>query len=218
MENLKPVHLILSRPFEKLGSGASRFWGNPDMPEGLEYPMYIDDEGDEFPYYFVCQINLSDLAAFAPDNPLPKSGLLSFFAKIDHYLGIMAAADGILGHISSPDDVKVMYFPSVDNMREVVIVDDEDKETTPKEMKIGFTRDFEPLGDDHALFAEPTHREWETWDHPFENWKILLQVDSFSGMDFNLNFMDFGVLDFLISPEDLRTGNFGQVRAIVLST
>lgn len=218
MENLKPVHLILSRPFEKLRSGASRFWGNPDLPAGVGYPMYTDDEGDDFPYYFICQINLAELAAFAPENPLPKSGLLSFFGKIDHYLDYMAATDGILGYISAPEDVKVLYFPSTDDMREVVIVDDNNTPTSPEEMEIGFAWDADPLSPEHALFAEPTHREWETWDHPFEKWRILLQIDSFDGMDFNLNFMDFGVLDFLISPEDLRTGNFGQVRAIVLST
>lgn len=53
---------------------------------------------------------------------------------------------------------------------------------------------------------------------PYEDWQILLQIDSFSGMDFNLNFMDFGVLDFLISPEALRHADFSDVRAIVLST
>ena len=72
--------------------------------------------------------------------------------------------------------------------------------------------------EDHALMAEPTYREWENWDSPYEDWKILLQVDSFSGDDFNLNFMDFGVLDFLISPEDLKNSRFDCVRAIVLSS
>ena len=57
-----PVHLILSNVGEKLLCGTSRFWGNPDLPKGFKYPMYIDDEGDEFPYFFVCQINLADVA------------------------------------------------------------------------------------------------------------------------------------------------------------
>ena len=48
--------------------------------------------------------------------------------------------------------------------------------------------------------------------------EILLQVDSFAGMDFNLNFMDCGVLDFLIAPEALWARDFSSVRAIVLST
>lgn len=214
----KPIYLILSKPFEKLPDGASRFWGNPDLPEGTGYPMYIDDESDEYPYVFVCQINLAELAAFAPDSPLPKSGLLSFFAKIDHNLGIMAATDGIRSHLSEPEDVRVLYFPDTENMREVVLVDDNDEQTAPQEMAVGFADHIERYGDDHALFARPTHREWEDWDAPCQGWEILLQVDSFEGMDFSLNFMDCGVLDFLISAADLRAGRFDSVRAIILST
>ena len=68
------------------------------------------------------------------------------------------------------------------------------------------------------LLAPPSHREWENWDHPFEDWLILLQIDSFDGKDFNLNFMDSGVLDFLISEKDLADRRFDNIRAIVLST
>ena len=218
MKTPKPIYLILSEPFEKLPTGASRFWGNPDLPEGFNYPMYIDDEGDYYPYVFICQINLAELSSFAPENPLPQRGLLSFFAKIDHNLGIMAASDGMQSHYSEPEDVKVLYFPAIDNMQEVVIVDDENEPVSPCEKSISFAYKNTYLGDDHALFALPTHREWESWDAPYEDWQILLQIDSFEGMDFNLNFMDCGVLDFLISPADLANRKFDNVRAIILST
>lgn len=215
---MHPIYLTLSAPFEKLACGASRFWGNPDLPKGTPYPMYTDDEGDAYPYFFICQINLADLAAFAPDNPLPHTGLLSFFAKIDHYLGYSAATDCIGGHISDPGAVKVLYFPSFDNAEEVVLLDDEDNSTSPDEMQIDFSTETEKFGDEHELFAYPTHREWETWDPPYEDWIILLQIDSFGGKDFELNFMDFGVLDFLISPPALIKHDFSDVRGIVLST
>ena len=52
----------------------------------------------------------------------------------------------------------------------------------------------------------------------YEDWLILLQVDSFEGKDFQLNLMDVGVLDFLISPSDLKQHSFDNVRAIVLSS
>ncbi len=215
---MNPIHLILHTPYEKLTSGSSRFWGNPDLPNGVPYPMYIDDEGDEYPYFFVCQINLEQLHLFAPGNPLPRKGLLSFFAQIDHYLGYMAASYGIAGFISNPECVKVLYFPSTDGMEEVVLLDDEGQPTSPDELEIRFTRHAEPLSAEHELFAEPDHRPWETWDAPFEDWIILLQIDSFEGKDFILNFMDFGVLDFLISPKALKEADFSDVRAIVLST
>lgn len=215
---MTPIRLVLSMPFEKLPEGSSRFWGNPDLPEGVEYPMYIDDEGDEYPYVFVCQLNMADVATYDCGNLLPHEGLLLFFAKIDHYLGCFADTDCIGGSISDAEAVKVLYFPKPENLREVVLVDDEDQPLAPDEMQIDFSLNFPKYCDDHALLANPTHREWETWDSPYEDWQILLQIDSFSGKDFNLNFMDCGVLDFLISPKDMYRRSFANIRAIVLST
>ena len=215
---MKPVHLKLSKPFEKLSTTASRFWGNPAMPEDMEWPCYTDDDGDELDYVFVCQINLAELAPYNTANVLHSSGLLLFFAKIDHYLGHFEY-ESVGGSISSKDAVRVIYLPSTDGLVEKVLVDENDNPISPEELQIAFTYDFDPLRDeDTCLFARPDHREWETWDHPFEDWLILLQVDSFSGMDFNLNFMDFGVLDFLVSPQALRKADFSEVRAIVLSS
>ena len=214
---MKPIHIIPHTPFEKLPSGVSRFWGNPDLPEGVDYPMYIDDEGEQYPYIFVCQINLDELHRFAPDNPLPSGGLLSFFAKIDHYLGYMGDSE-LGGFISDPSEVKVLFFPDTDNMREVVLVDDDDMQTAPEEMELRFARRAEPLSEEHELFANPDHRPWATWDHPFEDWIILLQIDSFEGKDFILNFMDFGVLDCHSSPQALAAADFSDGRGIVLST
>lgn len=218
---MKPIYLRLSKPFGELAVEASRFWGSPALPKGMDYPQYIDDAGDEYPYVFVCQINLAELKAFCGDgaDPLPPTGLLLFFAKIDHYLGQFADTDCIGGAISAPDAVKVIYVKDCSGLREVVLVDDEDQPMSPDALEVSFTREHDPMAeDDHALFANPDHREWESWDHPYEDWQILLQIDSFAGMDFNLNFMDFGVLDFLISPEALRHADFSDVRAIVLST
>lgn len=215
---MKPIRLILTDPADKLAAGTSRFWGNPDLPDAEAYPMYTDDVGDLYPYFFICQINLRELALFAPDNPLPKQGLLLFFAKIDHYLGYPADSDSIGGSISDADDVKILYFRDINGFNEVVMLDEDDNPANPDELEISFSYKAEPYSDEHELFAMPTHREWETWDSPYEDLIILLQIDSFSGNDFDLNFMDCGVLDFLISPEALKAHNFNDVRGIVLST
>lgn len=188
--NMKPIHLVLHIPFEKLASGSSRFWGNPDLPQGTEYPMYNDSDDEEYPYIFICQINLKALHDFAPENPLPAKGLLSFFAKIDHYLGYMGDSE-LGGFISDPSEVKVIYFPDTGNLREVVPVDDDDKQMAPEEMEIKFAWKSEQLSDENELFE---------------------------GKDFIINFMDFGVLDFLISPKALEKADFSNVRGIVLST
>ena len=204
INTMKPIYLRLSKPYSSLDIASSRFWGNPALPAGIDYPQYIDDEGDEYPYVFICQINLKQLKEFDSGNPLPAEGLLLFFAKIDHYLGMFAATDCIGGSVSDPEAVKVIYVKDLTDLREIVLTDDDDHPLSPDEMEISFTYEHDPINDeDHSLFARPDHREWETWEHPYEDFYILLQVDSFSGMDFNLNFMDFGV---------------SQVRAIVLST
>lgn len=206
---MKPIPITLCKPFEKLPVTASRFWGNPALPSADAFPFYTDSDGDEMAYTFICQINLSEL----PSSPLPPKGLLLFFGKVGHYLGRFSE-DYVGGSLGDPEAVRVLYYPSIEGFDEVIVLDDDDKPLSPEEQEIKFAK-----GDsDRALFAEPNHREWETWDHPYEEWQILLQVDSMEGMDFQLNFMDWGVLDFLISPEDLRQGIFNNVRGIVLSS
>ena len=217
---MHPIHLTLTTPTGKLGLCASRFWGNPALPGQEAYPMYVDADGETYPYVFICQVNLEELAPYDPLHRLPQRGLLSFFAKIDAYLGCCGGAIPLLGgFISDTCEVKVLYFPDTDHMSEVMLLDEEDDSPiSPFELQVGFGQPREPFADDHALFAPPAYRPWETWDAPYEDWEILLQVDSFEGADFTLNFMDCGVLDFLISPDDLRHHRFDRVRAIVLST
>lgn len=214
---MKKIYLKLAVPDGKIPSCSSRFWGNPDLPADYGYPCFKDADGDDYPFFFICQLNLEELAPYDTGNRLPHRGLLSFFAKIDHYAGY-GSDDCIGGSISSPEDVKVLYFPECRNFEEFMLVDDENNPASPSELKISFSHTGEKYCDEHILFAAPDHREWETWDHPFEDWEILLQIDSFSGDDFNLNFMDCGVLDFLIAPQDLKRKRFDNVRAIVLST
>lgn len=250
---MAPVRLILSKQKKETGKLASRFWGDPDLPEGFPYPSYTDSDGDLCEYQFICQINLKELHQHDRLSRLPEKGLLSFFAKIDHYLGYYESDDYIGGSISSPEDVKVLFFPDADadsdaerdiitksdtdtdtdtdteantgnrKFKRQILIDEEGQRVNPEELHIRFSGTHETTEvseslDEHALFAEPTHREWETWDHPYEDWEILLQIDSFDGKDFHLNFMDCGVFDFLISPEDLAASDFNKVRAIVLST
>lgn len=222
---MRPIYIKPFEPYGKVPLCGSHFWGNPDLPENFDYPTYTDEEGNEIDYQFVCQINLSEVARYDSENRLPHKGLLLFFAKIYHYLGYYGdEIKSVSGYISDPDDVKVLYFPEVDapgkeyNFSETVLVDAKDEPINPKELGISFAEGRGRYDEDHALLAEPTHREWESWDTPYEDWQILLQVDSFSGKDFYLNFMDCGVLDFLISPEALADGRFDDVRAIVLST
>ena len=214
---MTPVYIRLSVPPEKLSATSSRFWGNPALPQDMPFPVYGDVDGER-PYVFLCQINLKEFAPYDADNRLPHTGLLSFFARIDPYLGYWTGTESIGGTVSGKDAVKVMYFPSCDGLVEVQPADSPDIPSVPSGLCMEFSLTSSGLQDDHAVFASPVHRQWETWDPPFEDWVILLQADSFEGDDFSLDFMDVGVLDFLISPEDLEKCRFDDVRAIILSS
>lgn len=56
-------------------TGQTKFGGNPDVPDGFEWPK--DCEG--YPMAFLMQINCSDIKPFDTENKLPKAGLLLFF-------------------------------------------------------------------------------------------------------------------------------------------
>lgn len=198
---------------------ASKFWGDPDLPKGMPYPsQYIAEWDESLPYHFICQINLADLP---PQDLLPSEGLLQFYANIHYYLGWDGEPE-IGSCLSRTDDVRVLYFPDANpaGFEPQIVVDEEDENCRlfPHELALSFTDKLSFDHPQHHLLGFPEFREWEDWDEPCQGWRLLLQVDSFDGPDFNLNFMDTGVLNFLISENDLKQRNFDQVRAIILST
>jgi uncharacterized protein YwqG len=62
----------------KLPVGSSKLGGSPDLPDGIEWPSW-----QGHPLGFLGQINLGEIASFPTCEPLPKSGLLSFFYDPD---------------------------------------------------------------------------------------------------------------------------------------
>lgn len=68
-------------------SGATRFGGRPDVPEGFEWPYF---EGEDFngetkkrPLSFIAQFDLDEISKFDTENLLPKTGVLSFFYEMN---------------------------------------------------------------------------------------------------------------------------------------
>lgn len=59
-----------------LDVGATRFGGEPDVPDSFVWP-----EGGHDPVFLVAQLRLRDLAPFDTQKVLPKTGLLSIFAE-----------------------------------------------------------------------------------------------------------------------------------------
>ncbi len=186
----------------------SKWWGNPDIPRGFQF----DDS-----LMFLCQIRCDELSIFDEKNVFPNKGMLYFFCDIAYYLGHYDEFEPPYGPMWTEEYVKVYYVDDVDENAFGQIVFDDDCFPNIKERKI----DFEVVWDNadgHKLLGNPFQFEYEDWDSPCEGWLNLLQIDSDEGEDYNLLFMDMGMLYIIISPEDLKKRDFSKVRACLYST
>ena len=79
---------------DRIPIGASKVGGSADLPPGSSWPAA---EGVNF--RFIAQFDLSEVARMLLNNPLPGSGLLSFFWCQEHEIG------------TTPQGVRVIYTP-----------------------------------------------------------------------------------------------------------
>lgn len=90
---LAPAVMLTPEPGGKPPLGGTRAGGQPDLPEGVEWPR---TEGAE-PMPFALQVNLAEVAPFDAAKALPAEGLLSFFFyTLDE---------------DSGEEGRVLYFP-----------------------------------------------------------------------------------------------------------
>lgn len=186
----------------------SKWWGNPDIPEGFSF----DDT-----LMFLCQIRCEDLVSLDKENRLPHKGMLYFFCDIPYYLGFYDEFEPPYGRLWDSDYVRVYYVEDVVEEEFRQIVFDDDFLPFIHERKIEFVQTNE---DDygHKLLGSPCQFEYEDWDKPCQGWINLLQIDSDEDDDYNLMFMDMGVLYVIINPDDLRVKDFSKVKAYLYST
>lgn len=95
---------------QSLPVGSTRFGGNPDLAAPTLWPRW-----NHYPMIFLLQLNLAEIAQLFPDSPLPKRGLLSFFAGVN---------DDLYGPSAPivPEEfgmVKVLYQDNLDNLQPV---------------------------------------------------------------------------------------------------
>ncbi len=212
METKSPVYIHLGEAVENPPVGSSHWFGYPDLPPDMEIPQ-IEEGGESYALTLVCQINLSEL----PLQPAQK-GLLLFFADIAYYGGHWDEPS-IGSDISDNQVCRVVYVPAekmgtLVSCREYFFEQDE-----PKAIGLTFNRDKPTLAEPELqLFGRTDHLEWEDWPSPCEGWQLLLMMDSMSGADYSYNFIDWGVLCFLIECEALERKDFSNVKTIILST
>ena len=101
----------------------SKWWGDPDMPENMQFPtIEVSEDGETFDYplTFICQINCEDIAPFDTENRLPHEGMLYFFAAIDKWLGYESPTSNDKGEWTTASQI---------------FVDREGKHPTPQTLK-----------------------------------------------------------------------------------
>lgn len=207
---MKSIKINLSKSDEDL-FGQSKWWGQADMPDDLEYPLIpYDDEYDDDPMTLVCQIRCADLAPFDTENLLPHKGMLYFFAAIDEYVHAIGDYDNEVGYHNGlgewePEAYRVLYSPNDEELATHTIQDaDGDPYGLPAE-KITFeTADFNY--DSFKLLGVPYYEEIK---EQYPDYINLLQIDS--NDDWRMPLYDCGMICFLIRPEDLKALRFDRV-------
>ena len=185
---------------------ASKWWGDPDLPENMQYPvMTVEEEGEsyEYPLTFICQINCEDLAALDKENKLPHEGMLYFFGAIDELLGYESPVRTCIGEWPKGRMV-VKYAKSInfETFQTCMLVGDEDEQLTEPELEIVFSE----CGDD-----EPGIKMLCNDSIQPEHLTLMQMVsDTVSG----LNLQDKKI-SFIMKDSDLKFGNWKRAKAIL---
>lgn len=195
------------RKTERILFCGSKWWGDPDFPEHMEYPTVKvkDEEGEtlDYPLTFICQINCEDIAQFDPEGKLPHEGMLYFFGAIDGYLGYETYTDNGPGEWPKGQFV-VKYAKNInfETFQSCILVDDDDQPLTEPEMEMEFF-----ACDDDAnisrILGSPSGDEVK---RNYQDHISLLHL--VNNEEISLNFGENGILQTLMKDSDLRFQNW----------
>lgn len=205
---------IETMPTENLLTGRSKWWGEADMPEWMDYPeMMVTEVGDTWkePLTFVCQIRCEELAALDAEGFMPHEGMLYFFAAIDYFLGDIDTPTYPGMGLWPKDYFRVLYSPSCDNLHTHHVVDEDGEPANLPAEDIRFSKCSDSC-DGIRLLGFPYIKDVRV-DMPDSI--SLLQMDECDR--WHLNFHDCGTLNFLITPEDLRTRRWDKTECYLFS-
>ena len=204
-----PIKINTSQTREDL-KGKSHWWGFPDLPEGVDFPLLPEDdtsyEGEsELLMTFICQIKLDEISRYDKEDLLPHEGMLYFFADLDYFLGDMDAPPGGLGFWPE-DSFKVIYIQESEKLFTHIVLDEDGKDACLKAETISYTTTSESdYG--HKLLGMPF---FEEVNEAAPGYMSLLQIDE--DERWHLTLYDCGMLNFIIRKEDLVARRFDKVR------
>ena len=154
----------------------------------------------------MCQIRCADIAKFDPENLLPHEGMLYFFAAIDEHMEDEweeCPYHNGLGEWSD-DAFKVLYSPTTDNLSPLEISwEDGEPAYFPVEA-ISFEED-DPYSYEFRLLGKTYPGEVADIYGDYYN---LLQIGEEER--WGLRLYDLGMINFLITPEDLKARRFDK--------
>ena len=182
----------------------SKWWGDPDMPEQMEYPtIQVTEEGEtyDYPLTFVCQINCEDIASYDTEGRLPHEGMLYFFAALDKWLGYDSPTTNDRGEWSKGHFV-VKYAKTVnfETFQSRILVDDDGEPLTEHEMEISFSQCHDDERCIKILGSPSSADVREKYPHLIN----LLQIVRDTNLDFEFD----GLLNAMIKESDLKFGNW----------
>lgn len=190
--------LLKPTPTDSMLFCCSKWWGNPDLPPQVEYPMY---EG--YPLTFICQIDCADIAPLDPEGKLPHEGMLYFFAALDDFLGYESPTPMQAGTFPK-GSVVVKYSKSInmETFNSCILVGEDDEELAEAEMAIEFS-ECAPDERGIKLLGRPFHDEVA---EQFPDCTNLLELCSDTALQ--IDFPGSGIFNFLIKESDLHFGNW----------
>ena len=209
---------IETHPTDDTLTGQSKWWGQPDMPETLDYPeVTVTEDGDTWdePLTFVCQIRCEELAALDAEGALPHEGMLYFFAALDYFLGDIDSPVYPGMGLWAKDCFRVLYSPTCDELHTHQIVNEDGSPATLPAERITFHLLPQGGGREGAGLRLLGRPYIEEVSDQMPGWLSLLQVDECDR--WNLLFHDSGTLNFLIRPEDLRQRRWNQAECYLFS-
>jgi len=188
--------------------GQSKWWGEPDLTASLCYPevSLTDEDGEIYndPLTFVCQLRLDELEPFDDEGLLPHRGMLWFFAALDYFLGDLDAPCYPGMGTWQEQHFRVLYAEDISTLHTHHLrYPDGTAASLPAEAICFSTGRNE---DGHRLLGRPYMDEVR---EAMPGMLSLLQVDE--DERWGLTFHDCGMLNFLISREDLKRRRFDHV-------
>ena len=196
---------------EKVLFCASKWWGDPDMPENMEYPaIEVEEDGEryDYPLTFVCQINCEDIAPFDKEGKLPHEGMLYFFGAIDEWLGYESPTRQGMGEWPK-GHVAIKYAKTInfETFQTCMLVDDDEQQLTERELEIVFS-ECEDEADGIKLLGKPAKDNIRA-EYPDLGNLLQLASDAAGGMEFP----DGTTLNIMMKDSDLGFGNWKRNKA-----